>query len=92
MTGPTHCCSDCHAILALPAPPDKTLWYIVGTMLICMGVMGAVIVPLVGLAWPVGVAIIIIAKTRMPRCPKCRSKVLIPVDSPRGKEIAAKAG
>jgi hypothetical protein len=55
-------------------------WVLVG--------LGLLVGPGAAVLWPVGVTLLIINyKKRRPKCTACKSKLIIPLDTPAGQEI-----
>lgn len=80
---PQFVCTACKTITTFTRPNNSwMLW--MGSVMVVLGLFGP---PLVFL-WPPGLVLVIMAyRQRKPTCPACRSRRLIPVNTPLGREL-----
>jgi hypothetical protein len=79
----THVCTACHTTYFWEKP-DNVAFMALGVVSICSALAHPLLAPL----WLVGLIIIIICvRARRNRCPTCKGKAVIPIDSPAALKI-----
>lgn len=83
----THVCTACRTRFPWEKPRNGKA-KVFGWVLIVLGVVAVPLAPL----WVPGVIILVHAHlSGKAKCPTCKSKAIIPIESPRGQELAASA-
>lgn len=79
----THVCTACHTTYSWEKPANEA-FIVIGVVFIFCGLVNPVLSPL----WLVGLGFIILSvKARRNRCPTCKGKSVIPIDSPAALKI-----
>ena len=79
----THVCTACHTAFAWETPDNGMMIFFGGLGIVC-GFGQPILAPL----WLVGLTVIIVCvRARTKRCPTCKGKAVIPIDSPAALKI-----